>query len=267
MAPEGHPEELFDVLYADKEKIDSLYAQLFSGLLQAMRRAETSAQGDSGEFNATVGFVSGGRGRRDDVSNQTEEDFLPHDITLIDTLSRLKELGYIHNSLKGVRHGSIFTCECRFSIFDSTVITNFMSNIPPEIMTSAMSGNEKQKRSQVNTMKKLSEMFFKTFTTGINFRARSTDGFQVWGSLKSESLRESSTSLVLKHGTDIHGSWFMSGIIDALPGGNAGIGVDWGDTINAFKEIAAPLQDFFGKQKEEIGVTPIAIFRKIPLKE
>ena len=115
MAQEGHPDALFDVIYADKGKIDSLYAQLFSGLLQNMRRTETSSQGDSGSFNASIKLISGGRSRQDEVSTQTEEDLHPHDIVLIDTLSRLKELGYVHDSLKNVNSRKRF--HLRMQIF------------------------------------------------------------------------------------------------------------------------------------------------------
>jgi len=147
---------------------------------------------------------------------------------------------------------------------DSNVISELIDNIPADVLKSGMPGNEKQKISQIKMIKQISAMLFKMIPTGINFKAHTTDNFQIWGTLKRESLRESSASLVLKHGNDIHGTWFMSGIIDTLPNCDSDFSANWGTVISSFREMTSPLQDFFGKQKNDIGVTPIAIFRKIP---
>lgn len=259
------PEKLYDVLYADEDKIASYYAQIFRGLLKSTKLTESETSGTSGDIGLHAAVMTGKTAHQALASHSLENTITPHDIAVIDTIVRLREAGYVHNSLGGAKPGHIFLCEASFSLFDSNMLFEFLNEAPDQILLDDQEQrNNKQKKEYIQTIRKLGAMVFKMVPMGLVFKAFTSDDHCAWGTMKRDFLREPPASLLLKHGFDLHGQWYLFGIADVVSPGSIDRTKEWGPVLGPFRTMGKPIQEMLGRTPQDLGITPIAIFRELP---
>jgi hypothetical protein len=90
----------------------------------------------------------------------------------------------------------------------------------------------------------------------------------VWCSLRDENLVTSSSDLMLKHGTNIAGSWEIIGILDATPG-EAGIQTETSNPLSATpigdlaRSMGPAVQTLMGRPAHAYGLNALMIFRRV----
>lgn len=98
------------------------------------------------------------------------------------------------------------------------------------------------------------------------------DGYLVWSILEEEGLIGTASDIALKHGISIPGTWYMVGILDALPGPLPAPTIvpiqPWGTAAKenlgpAVKSFSIMARQLLGRPAEAFGMTSLIIFRKV----
>ena len=151
------PENLYDFLYVDTGKINSLSAQIFSGLQESIRRIESTTKETSKKMSGTVppNLLSGEMGGSKGTSFSTDTVSSPHDLIAIDALHRLKENGWIRDDLADAEVGEAIMLPVTISLFDATNLyeswttrlKSYLWRVPPtrpEACTAERDGDGKE---------------------------------------------------------------------------------------------------------------------------
>lgn len=189
---------LFNYIYKNKTLIQSLYAQIFSGLLQSVESHEKVAH--TGITSAEAGIPTLAKGTL--TGNNTEEKTYksvvsPHDAALYDILVKLSPK--MKNTLDGVVFSDMIhlsgdliiipkdTEKYGLEALFNTVFKNALSlKLPKEIRTQVTNFMEKTLISQQEE--------------GMHFFFKVSDGHILRGVLEPTFLEESQMALAFKHG-------------------------------------------------------------------
>jgi len=94
-----------------------------------------------------------------------------------------------------------------------------------------------------------------------------TGADQAWCTLSVDNLVVGADDFALKHGISVQGSWYLLGILDALPDRPATPAMLQGEGDKSIQDVLrtviAMSRNFFGRPAECFGVTPVLIFRAL----
>ena len=274
---------LYDFLFVDQERMRSLYAQMYEGLLDVMSfddaktvRKETSIQ-VGGDPVGHLGQTSG-----TEFNQSKIESMVPHDLILKEVLSGLTERGVIvkeHNKLKV---GSIALLKGELSLLDTSFFVKALKEIPSlfassfsvELNQAADNATRSQKRQEKRGHRenqkaglvevKALEIMLGTISPLVQLRL-SSPAFEAWGAIRAADLRGSIDNLVMQHGYQIPGEWNMLGIVDDI--GDAAFFVGNSRPLTglfeALNTMANALKEFFKRPDDAICVTPLAVYRTL----
>lgn len=264
-------ESIFDFFYLDNPKIKSFYAQL-NGLGALNTLKSTNQIGDARKLEASVAMpaVAGGKMATDHTVNTTSEHLYDGLPTMPrEMIDRLDELGFIQRELKPENLGDLVLVKGYLNILDIEVMKavidpaiQFLLNSMPKT-TSAHKAKIKEVES---TMKPMVD-FMKNvpFALSCNMFVPSANDelTQVWMSLSREDMTSFIHDINFKHGEKLAGTWYVLGILDAIPNSMDISNVvlpNIGD-MEQFKKAMSEMMKMFGREDEAYGMTPIAIFR------
>lgn len=85
-----------------------------------------------------------------------------------------------------------------------------------------------------------------------------------WGGIKQENMRATYGSLLLNHGPQLQGTWYMLAIVDAVSGPDSpSLSSSAPDIVRGLLDAGSGIQSAFGRPSNYAGVTPLLIFRKL----
>jgi len=90
----------------------------------------------------------------------------------------------------------------------------------------------------------------------------------LWGTLNPDAMVSAATDLAFKYGPSIPGDWIILGVMDAKPfdfNDEIKLPVGLGDLERGMLQMALQLKAVFGRSTLDYGITPLAIYRKVPL--
>ena len=126
-------------------------------------------------------------------------------------------------------------------------------------------GTKQTKREEARNWKlaqKWIDAMYKMIPLEIQVRCQTVSGQKMWGTLENKFLRESPTSLGLKHGSQLQGRWRVIGILDAMPG-DYQMEASGNVVHESFGSLHNAMRDQLGRPRDEYGILPLFIFREI----
>ena len=258
---------LYDFLYIDRERIKSLYAQIFGGLLNAVQQAEASSNTskDAVEFSA-VKVVTIGTDEQKTVTESRLENIDPHDLLLRDVLQHVAEHGLIASDPAKAAVGSLVLLNGSVTVLDMRSISTFFDIFIDMVAIGkapnpewAGKGKEEKKRT-FSMIKK----YLDAAALGVQIIFRS-GRISVWGTLNPTYLRESVGDLTTKHGPRLSGEWHLLAIVDSVGPHEVMDGTGLSDLLKAVITGNNEMIKILGRPADNTGVTPLVLFRKLQL--
>lgn len=188
---------LFNYIYKNDILIQSLYAQIFSGLLECTEIRESAKSSASRSREVKIPPIVKGNLIDSDTNEKMKSNKMsPHDAMLSDILITLKPS--MKDKLVDARFGDIIHLQGELLIIPSEIEINgievifeaFASQIP-------LQGIPKQARTSVKNFLKKS---FVSTENGVRFLFRVKGGGILRGVLQADNLQESQKALTFKHG-------------------------------------------------------------------
>jgi len=244
---------IYDYLYVDRNKITSLYAQLFGGHLVSFERlSETSAQSDANLAAKIPGVIEGG-GKESKTSKESVKEILdPHDAATSDVLSKLVEIAQEKDSQV------IILPKGRLTFLDRNLLKIFFNSF--EFLDFIpLPKHQKKEVKQIKKMANTIQKFITDAPVLPAFVFKSNDGKIYGGTLKEEFLSEPIISYYFKH----QNKWLENISIIAIK--------ENATTTNVFEEdhltnVVSTYLDVISRiifPDETIKISPVAILRKI----
>jgi len=276
MVSEKPKATLYDFLYIDNDRVKSLYSQLFSGLLSAIENvaSETiSKKTDVKIGGSPVGSLSREIDKKEIESSLDRLD--PHDLILRDVLQGLLESGNILSDISEAQPGNIILLNGQISILNFETYKHFIAMMPhlmqagetpsPESPTQKKHRKhfEKEEKKKQESVLNIIKGFSDIVPWGIQVIMESTDGIDAWGALKTDNLRDAPGNLTLKYGPTLSGRWYMLAIVDIVGAVSFANPLNLSPQIIGLMEAGHGMRGSFGRPDNQIGVTPLLIFRKL----
>lgn len=260
-------EFLYDFIYLDRTRIQSLYAQLSEkGSLVVVRNVDQTSHVDQSRFKLGVPSIAGGEShtsKSGSSSRETHYDaswFMP-----VETINRLDDLGYIYRDLASTPVGQLVLIKGSLQILDIRMLRELW----PSIIKIIGQGNIKLpsvNKQDLATMKNFLPGFLNTLPHALQMNFLSEKG-ESWATMNPDMMNVNSGDLGLKHGTLIPGDWHMLAVLDVRPTPETVeptpdfLSTPLGDIM---VQVMSAIQQLAGRPGASYGVTPVAIFR--PLK-
>lgn len=257
------PEDVFDVLYDDKIRLASFYAQVFAGVLERVSTRHDTSEVSGKSVSYGIRLLKGEKEGETSVGEQIETVTTPKDLAYIDLLGGLKEMSYLCPTLEHVQVGSLVCLDnIRISLVDATNLHEFMNTMPLRNLTSGTKREQREQEKELKGIRGVLNALHKMIPLGIQLRCGTESGEALWGTLNSKFLRESPASLNLKHGSLLQGTWRVMGIVDALPGEQP-VETTGNEMYDAFGQLHEEMRKVLGRSTNEYGILPLLIFRNI----
>lgn len=264
-APAEPKPTLYDFLFIDYPRVQSLYSQLYSGLLSKITSLVADTKSKEIEIKVggpPIGSLSSLRKEQSEQSRSEAVD--PHDVILRDVLGGLIDAGMISSNLTLARPGNIILIQGKAYILDFGVFEN-MLQILPYMVTTEGSGPRADRKKHVKDMKSgvdILKGLAKIVPWSIHLLMES-EGVTTWGAIKKEQFRDDPANLALKYGSCLAGEWYMLGIVDIIADLDTSHNPSFPDIVRSLIQAVNAMRPAFGRPDNFIGVTPLLLFRKL----
>ncbi|MBC17050.1 MAG: hypothetical protein CL942_08365 [Desulfovibrio sp.] len=266
---------LYDFLYIDLDRMQSLYAQMNSGLLHAMEAlyGQEEEKSNSGQLGGDpIGNLS--HSNRTTVAESKTQHISPHDIILSDVLAGLHEMELIKDGSGDIDVGNFIVLEGKVSFVDYGMGKEFVDLIPTFAGSSTPDLShlpKKQRRQALKEHNKTNEtgsILLSAIANMLPWEVQmivDANNVEGWAIIDKQKLRDSAATMSLMYGSTLTGKWSMLGIVDqlhqeqpALP--NAFL---TNEMASGLSQAASGINELVGCPKSAIGVTPLLLFRKV----
>lgn len=259
---------LYDFLYIDNERVKFIYAQLFSGLLDAIEdvASERTTQTSSGRAGGSpVGHLEHSTQTSEEESRLEQID--PHDLILKDVLQKLNEYDMIKHDDRSALVGNFVLLNGKISILDFGNYQYFIDILPGLIQSEATQkqGKDSKKDSKQKENEEI-KSFLQLMSNIVPWSIQliiSSENLLGWGAINSNNLRDDPGNLMLKHGPTLVGNWYMLGIVDALDSQFGQTSASYPQTISGLMQANDTIRETFGRPQHFVGITPLMVFRKL----
>lgn len=256
---------LYDFFFIDQERVRSLYAQLFSGLLAGVDML-------TGEQHKHVWQMRAGSNNLAALISQREsaedvgktEHISPHDLMLHDVLAALRERDMICRVPASASPGSLLLLHGTLGLLDFKLLEGAVKLLPDMARLNDNAGQRGKTRKKADfafagALKKIVEVIPWGMTMVLQ-----TAEVTAWGAINRALLRADPGHMVLQSGPVLPGEWYLLAVVDAPVSPTS-------NTIKGLPELhqgllsgLAGMRAAVGMPEGFIGVTPLLIFRKIP---
>lgn len=240
--------ELADFIYRDNPRINSLYSQLFNGLL--LNTETTEAAKDAAERGIGLAAVVTGAMKKTVESNRSvKETRHPHDAIAGDLIASLGALGRVSDDFERALPGQLVRAHGTLFLFDSTLLQMAASIIPS---FAAQQGGEQaavMMAAVINAM---------PAPTGFVLRTNSGD---IVGTLDPAGLHEPIAASYFKHGKDGIAGVGLIGLREGR-GSGASERPFCAPLLDGMQGFADALHDMLFPA-DGIRVAPLALFRSV----
>jgi len=249
---------LYDFLYRDSSRIGSYYAQIFSGRLSSIERAESAKESSDKEGKLTAGFASAEAKITKEAQSGLKHIFDPHDLIASDVLAILTRDKRIDRDPAGAAHGSLILAKGTLVFVDKSLMG--MASMALDMVLSAEAKKPKHQRDKESVQ---NMTILKGLLGGITlpsaFLLGTQAGLMIGGTIKEAGMEEPISTYYFKHGTSGLADVFLVGIKE-IP--SPAFAMPDQQLFGAHRQAAQALSDMLFP-KEAILVTPMAMFRKL----
>lgn len=276
-----NPDYLYDFIYADTKRISSYLSQIDpTGVITAIKEVvgESDSVDTSGELNVKL-FKAALKGVG--INSQSLERQFDATPTLPwSLLHLLREQGYLGDDLASTPVGRMVFLKGSLSIIDVRLLKDaWRPNVEVLRLDNQNALDAQKERGLLNGKayqdakrdldKRMEyeaaivEMLEKLpHTVNITFR---TNQGNCWAATSGANFLVDPEELILKHGPDISGVWYMASIIDAPPEPESDLPpIDGqGKLSDLILRSTKFIRHHFGRPAEHYAVTPIAIYRAV----
>lgn len=188
---------LFNFIYKNDVVINSLYAQIFSGLLQSVEEKETGRTKGSGHVEGSVPPFCKGKFTSED-SNETSQSMVttPHDSIVFDTLNALKKR--MKDSVGGAKFGDILNLKGDLYIIPSDIEKNGIEFLAESFFPELDMQKLPQKARQ--HVKPFLKKTLISEDKGCRFLFAAEEGSFLRGFLPPEGMQECQKAVTFKYG-------------------------------------------------------------------
>lgn len=280
---EPDTESIYDLIYVDRQRVSSYFAQLFGedGTIKTITRTSdlSDATGGSGEGSIKVATVK--RSFETKTAQSAKHEYDPAWLIPLTVMDRLDELGRLHRDLLSAPIGALVLIEGQLEVLDIRMLHNLWTPLialfQAQVEASPIPDGPKAQRHLAEQQKKkiikdMTAQFahIPDILKGLPHAIQATvnaGGDQAWCTLSVDNLVVGTDDLALKHGTQVQGSWYLLGILDALPDQPAPPVALKSEADNSIKNVLRTVigmgRTFFGRPADCFGVTPVLIFRAL----
>lgn len=262
---------LIDFLYADRQRLATLAAQLFSdGHLLSSKTQSVHGSESAHKISGSLKVVSGDTSSVDKIQKSIERQFDATWSTPLDILRELNLLGYLDATVDQASMGQVAIVSGQIQILDLRMIQKLWKPILQMESKKIASNASKAERA---TLQKVAQEnielagIIEQLPHMLQLRVY-TDSDTCWGTMDPSGLTINPADLAFKHGSYVPGDWKVLALLDARPstiendllqamirGSNA---VELG-----LLQMYNGLRQMLGRGEEEYGITPLAIYRTI----
>ncbi len=286
-------DSVYDFIYHDGRRIASLLAQFDpSGHLTQLSQNTAARRGrdETSSIDAKAGIPGVAQVKNDNsetVSHARQDDVLRvYDPTWSNARSLLDVLdskGLIKRDISKASLGQIVLTRGALSILDLGVVQKMWAlsgiqdlikagiGIQPvaEVNRAARRRGEKPKAEPEGAgMVKILTDMMQFLPHGVQANLHGDE--RTWFTLNGSGMISDPSEMILKHGSDIPGDWFVLGILDAQPDVfsiNSGELLPTGKmddlVAGVAKSIAPMMRGFLGRPADAYGLTPLLVFRNV----
>ena len=273
------PEQMFDFLYSDHERVAALISQIEGvGNLISYGRVSEKQKQSSSSISGSAKLISGRKAASTNLNRELRQEYDPlwsNSRQLVDLVNQNQSAG----SKNEYNYGRILTVSGKLLCMDQGLFNNLLKS--PAIVSQIASGvddKESNRSSKVKNRNKseLGEImreFVQSLPLGVVF-ILFTSNNAFWFNVKREYLQLQSLDIPLKFPVQIGGTWHVTGIIDSLPDDYADIAehvTGFGEKrlvpggFEVIAQLIAPLIGLFGRPTDAYGLNPLTIHREIQL--
>ena len=251
---------IIDFLYVDRDRISSLYAQLFpQGVLSSVKTNSQFVTSDDKNIGSDVKIFKAESKSTETETSGLERVFDASWSVPLDVLAELQSRSLIKKLGSDATLGSVVLAKGAFMrIVDLGGLEGmiepsgqlFLMQNPDH----ALAGIFNEAVKTVKAIPKIIQAHFLTSDA------------RLWASLKPTGLTVPTGDLVLKYGGDaVSGQWDVLYVIDAWPAAPTTPVHSWsgGAVIDGYLELMHALRVGFGRQADWYGITPLMIYRKL----
>lgn len=288
MEPESqNTEYLYDVFYADKERLVSYLGQIDpNGVITNFEITTTIGNNETAKGGVNVGVAKGEISSGSSNSDGTKRTFDPAAMLPISVLNALDQKGFIGRNISQSALGSLVLSAGYLRIKDmrqSAVMWPIIEKAIPDnllnpVVDPSLTQEEKKRIRAAHPGKALIKKVMGDLINNISMPIQMemlTNRGQLWSTIKPDGVFSSIDDIPLKYGSVVNGVWYMLSTIDCFPGaGNKKIVENaWPQSeedissmfSNTVHSVLSDIKNLFGRPEDFFGVTPLIIFRKIPL--
>ena len=250
---------IYDFIYVDRERIASLYAQMFGGHLLTFKELTGSVSESKAGISGGLPKIVEGNTSETHLSKEEIESVKdPHDVRTIDVLSELIELAKSSDSpIIVVRNGYL-------NLMDSHLIRVFLKTL--DAVTLFEPHLNKQEKREFKRLKKMLDLikgFIETAPILPAFLYKDSEGKLYGGTIKEIFLSEPIPSFYLKHSNKWLSNVAIVGVKEVADDTEA---LPEGHLSNVTNQIMESLSKMIIPLEAE-RIIPIAIMRKIGEKQ
>lgn len=252
--PGETPDQLFDFLYRDPRRIDSLYAQFHDGLFAALQKKSGVTYEEQKQAKLNAAIAEGGLASKRGTAEERSETIQPHDTILLDLLSRLKSDGWIQADYETAKPGSFVLIEGTLFLADRYLLSLAEMGLDVAMRDAKAKGG--MGRGDVKNYEMIRKMLPKMNMTS-SFYLQTSTGRLVSGTIKEEGLDEPISAYYFKHGAGGIGNVRVLGFKE--PSGDPNLVWNESQFFGAMRQVVGAFRDLLFT--EDIRLTPITIFR------
>jgi len=250
---------LLNFLYKDQELADSLYAQIFNGLMHSIECGQTKADSQTGSGKFTVGVVGGGIDGTSSSGESHVEKTNPHDVVFIDVLKHL-EPSY-KTDVATVSPGDVLFTRGELYIIDKEMI-RIGFELAGKRAIESLAGEKKNHQIGKMLTSHVKNILDYQKDDSVYVIVPETGG-QVTGVVKNRSLGDSVSSYAMKFGPFPVRHVCVVGIVEdgpARPAETAANPFSAGNLNQSAIQVAKMIFASVGRQPGAISVKPLALF-------
>lgn len=260
---------LFDYIYLDRQKLAAYAAQFFDdGVLTTLKTSAANSDTNGFNIGAKLYVVEGGGNQSSIVSETLERNYDASWSLPLNVLSALQSNNFIHAGFAGAKIGNLVMTSGRAKLLDVGMLKSMWRvglNATLSGMPTTTSAHKRARTELKDTWEKIGGII-DNVPRSVQLHL-STDECAVWTTLSQDGMIINPDDLALKYGGKIVGDWHIIGIFDARPEqGEAEEQVEQEEMglLTGMFGMMDGIRGMVGRPENAYGITPIAIFRKIP---
>lgn len=189
---------LYDFIYRDANRLNSYYAQLFSGRLISREQLDTNIETQERGGGVTAYIAKGDVKNSKQTQSSAKELIDPHDLATTDTLAQLLTSGLVSKDVENAAQGTFILAEGTVTFIDKYLLELADAGLEAVIEQEKAKGREQNKtiiKQYEATRKVLPKLVLPSA-----FLLMAKNGLQLVGTIKDIGLEEPISSYYFKHG-------------------------------------------------------------------